>query len=217
MRTQFDNATFLAHDKLLSELPNDGRARLRFVSRRTGGGEKTNKPRAETYSTVPQFLRCCGPSVPYCDRREREAGRILVTLSRSKETVSLICIVGVAPSSPNRRKVRVIASCFVVVVLAVGLVGTPRPPCRGDVSRIGRERTGSGTLPISGSRKSISEEVTVGERERTRQQSIPATPLRFFNGGGICKGLYAFSCRQVVSFAGSESLMRFCDVHEIHQ
>jgi hypothetical protein len=62
----------------------------------------------------------------------------------------------------------------------------------------------------------MTEEASVGAVERTRLQSDPTA--FFAGGGGICKGLYAFSWRHVVSFVGSESLVTtFCGVHEIHQ
>jgi len=65
----------------------------------------------------------------------------------------------------------------------------------------------------------MTEEASVGAAERTRLQSVPADPMAFFaGGGGICKGLYVFSWRHVVSFVGPESLVTtFCGVHEIHQ
>ena len=51
------------------------------------------------------------------------------------------------------------------------------------------------------------------------EQAVEELLMAFFaGGGGICKGLYAFSWRHVVSFVGSESLVTtFCGVHEIHQ
>ena len=136
---------------------------------------------------------------------EREpAVKLRFTLSRSNETVSLISIKEPPVVSPsNRRKVRAIASC-----LAGGAVFAlvTAPSLRGDI-RMGSEQTGSGTLPISASRKSMVDDATIGTVDRTSRQSIPAAPMTFLEGGGTCKGLYAFSWRQVVSFAGSESLV----------
>jgi hypothetical protein len=68
----------------------------------------------------------------------------------------------------------------------------------------------------------MTEEAPFGTVERTRLHSIPllaASPRKLFEGGGgICKGLYAFSWRQVVSFVGSESLLTsFFGVYDIHQ
>jgi len=142
--------------------------------------------------------------------------RSSVTLSRSNEIVSLTRIRGLGSPS-KRRKVRVIASCLAVVVVAAPPTRLSR--CEDCDIRIGRVHTGSGTLPISGSRRSMTEEATIGAVERARLQSIlPAAPTAFFGGGGICKGLYAFSWRHVVSFVGSDSLVRsFWGVHEIHQ
>jgi hypothetical protein len=75
-----------------------------------------------------------------------------------------VLLVAAPPSSPNRRKVRVIASCLVVGVVL--LMGTPPlPPFLGGMILIGSERIGSGILPILGSRKSITEDVTVDEGE----------------------------------------------------
>jgi len=110
----------------------------------------------------------------------------------------------------------VIASCFplLLAVAATVAVATPSRRCDGDIGiRIGSEETGCGTVPISGPRKSMTEAETIGAGARTRLQSTPglaAAPISLFEGSGrICKGSYAFSRRQVVSFAGSENLMSF--------
>jgi hypothetical protein len=63
----------------------------------------------------------------------------------------------------------------------------------------------------------MTEEATIGAGEKTRLQSIPVAPTTFSGGGGICKGLYAFSWRHVVSFVGFESLVTHWGVDEIHQ
>jgi hypothetical protein len=148
--------------------------------------------------------------------KESEQLRSGVTLSRSNEIVSLIRIRGLASPS-KRRKKRVIASCLADVVVAAPLTRPSR--CEDRDIRIGRVHTGSGALPISESRRSMTEEATIGAVERTRLQSIPAAvPTAFFGGGGTCKGLYAFCWRHVVSFVGSDSLVTsFRGVHEIHQ
>ena len=127
-----------------------------------------------------------------------------ITLSRSNETASLMCIKGVAAPSSNRRKVRVIASCL-VETLAGAL------PCCVDMV-MGSEATGSGALPRLGSHRLMIEDAAIGDDERTRRQSVTLP-----EGGGICKGLYACSRRQVVSFEGSENLMGFCGICDIHQ
>jgi len=128
------------------------------------------------------------------------------------------------------RNVRMIASCFELLVVEVAAPPPSRRRrcccCCEDLDiRIGSEQTGSGALPISGSRKSMTEEATFGAGARMRLQSISgsaAAPIDVFEGGGgICKGLYAFSWRQVVSFAGSESLVTSWGsapgAYEIHQ
>ena len=75
--------------------------------------------------------------------------------------------------------------------------------CGGDIDiRIGREKTESGNLPVSGSCKSMTEEETIGARPgarmRLQSRSTPgpaAAPISFFKGGGgICEGLlYMYS------------------------
>lgn len=72
-----------------------------------------------------------------------------------------------------------IASCLVKEVLAGAL------PCCVDIL-MGSDATGNGALPTLRSHKLMIEEAAVGDDERTRQQFVSG-------GGGICKGLYAFS------------------------
>ncbi len=118
--------------------------------------------------------------------------------------VSLICITGVRVGTSVVEKAertcdRLLFHTLLVVAVTVAVAApSRRRGCGGDVNiRIGNEETGSGTLPISGSHNSMTEEETIGTGARTRLSSIPgpvAAPISFFEGGGgICKGLYVFS------------------------
>lgn len=104
--------------------------------------------------------------------------------------------------------------------LSVVVVATPcrRRCCRATDIRVESKQTGSRTLPISGSRQSMTEDVAIGAWARTRllSPSAAVAPIKIFDGGGICKGLYAFSCH-VVNFTGSKSqVVTFSGVDEAH-
>jgi hypothetical protein len=62
----------------------------------------------------------------------------------------------------------------------------------------------------------MTEVVAIGAGEGTRLQSI-AAGCQIYQVAGSVKACNAFSWRQVVGFAGSESLVTFRGVHEIHE
>jgi hypothetical protein len=89
-------------------------------------------------------------------------------------------------------------SCLAALAAVAVLMAAPcqrLSHCADMTVRMGSVQTGSGALPDDRGGR-WTEEASVGTVERTRLQSDPA------GGGDICKGLYAFSWRHVVSFVG---------------